>query len=115
MRKIVSLFGILTVSSVLAFAADNWQGRLVDASCYQQQKSATSCDPSSATTSFVLYVADTAYTLDVPGNQKAAAALKARADRSSDPTKPPSSQVMAKVTGTKDASNILKVDTIELQ
>ena len=54
MRKIVSLFGILTVSSVLAFA-DDWQGRLVDASCYQQQKSATSCDPSSATSSFILY------------------------------------------------------------
>jgi len=115
MRKIVSLLGILTVSSALAFAADNWQGRLVDASCYQQQKSATSCDPSSSTTSFMLYVADTAYSLDAEGNQKAAAALKSRADRSTDPTKPASSQVMAKVTGTKDATNNLKVDTIELQ
>jgi len=114
MRKIVSLFGILTVSSVLAFAED-WQGRLVDASCYQQQKSPTACDPASSSTSFILYVSGTPYTLDAAGNQKAAAALKARADRSADPAKPPSSQVMAKVTGTKDAGDSLKVDTIELQ
>ena len=114
MRKIVSLLGLLTVSSVLAFA-DDWQGRLLDASCYQQQKSATACDPSNATSSFMLYVSGTAYALDATGNQKATQALKARADRSTDPTKPASSQVMAKVTGTKDASNNLKVDTIELQ
>jgi hypothetical protein len=113
-RECKRLRPILTAFSALAFA-DNWQGRLVDASCYQQQKSATSCDPSSATTSFILFVADTPYALDVAGNQKATAALKARADRSSDPTKPPSTQVIAKITGTKDAGNSLKVDTIELQ
>jgi len=114
MRKIVSLFGILTVSSVLAFA-DDWQGRLVDASCYQQQKSPTACDPSNSSTSFILFVSGTPYTLDAAGNQKASQALKTRADRSADPAKPPSSQVMAKITGSKDASNNLKVDTIELQ
>ena len=114
MRKIVSLFGILTVSSVLAFA-DDWQGRLLDASCYQQQKSATACDPSNSSSSFMLYVDGNAFALDAAGNQKATQALKARADRSTDPAKPPSSQVTAKVTGTKDASNNLKVDTIELQ
>jgi hypothetical protein len=114
MLKIVSLFGILTVSSVLAFAED-MQGRLLDAACYQQQKSPTACDPSNSSASFVLYVGDTGYALDAAGNQKATTALKARADRSSDPTKKPSSQVMAKVTGTKDAGNTLKVDNIELQ
>jgi hypothetical protein len=114
MRKMVSLLGLLTVSSVLAFA-DDWQGRLIDSSCYQQQKSATACDPSSSSTSFMLYVKDTAYALDAAGNSKAAQALKTRADRSADPTKAPTSQVMAKVTGTKDAGNSLKVDTIELQ
>ena len=114
MRKIVSLFGILTVSSVLAFAED-WQGRLVDASCYQQQKSPAACDPASSSTSFILYSSGTPYSLDAVGNQKAAAALKARADRSADPTKPPSSQVMAKITGTKDAGGSLKVESIELQ
>jgi len=114
MRKVVSMLGILTVSSVLAFA-DDFQGRLLDASCYQQQKSATACDPSSATTSYMLYVGDTAYTLDTAGNQKVVDAMKTRADRSTDPNKPPSKQVTAKVTGTKDAGNSLKVDTIDIQ
>ena len=114
MRKLVSVCGLLIVSSSLAFA-DDWQGRLVDASCYQQQKSSTACDPSSASTSFILFAADTPYALDGAGNQKAAAALKTRADRSADPAKPPTSQVMAKVTGTKDAGDSLKVDSIELQ
>lgn len=114
MRKIVSLLGIMTVSSILAFAED-WQGRLVDGPCYQQQKSPTACDPSNSSTSFILYVSGQAYALDAAGNAKATEALKARADRTTDPTKPPSSQVMAKVSGTKDASNNLKVDIIELQ
>jgi len=114
MRKIVSMLGILSVSSVLAFA-DDFQGRLIDASCYQQQKSATTCDPSSTTSSYMLYVGDTAYTLDTAGNQKVATAMKTRADRSTDPTKATGKQVMAKVTGTKDAGNTLKVDTVDIQ
>ena len=114
MRKLVSVFGLLTVFSALALA-DDWQGQLIDAKCYQQQKSPTACDPSSSSTSFILYASGTPFVLDAAGNQKAAAALKARADRSADPTKPPTSQVMAKVTGTKDADNNLKVDAIDLQ
>ena len=114
MRKFVSMFGIVTAFSVLAFA-DDFQGRLIDSSCFQQQKSATACDPSSASTSFMLSVGDNSYALDAAGNQKVIQALKTRADRSSDPTKPPTSQVMAKITGTKDAGNNLKVDTIDLQ
>jgi hypothetical protein len=114
MRKFVSMLGILTASSVFAFA-DDFQGRLIDASCYQQQKSATTCDPSSATTSYVLYVGDVAYTLDTAGNQKVVDAMKTRADRSSDATKAAGKQVTAKVTGTKDAGNSLKVETIEIQ
>ncbi|MEO8596582.1 MAG: hypothetical protein ABI759_24910 [Candidatus Solibacter sp.] len=114
MRRIVCLFGILTASSVLAFA-DDFQGRLVDASCYSQQKSSTACDPSSASTSFILYVGDTAYSLDAPGNQKAAQALKTRADRTANPAAPASSQVMAKVKATKDAGDTLKVEAIDIQ
>ena len=50
-----------------------------------------------------------------PGNAKAAEAIKNRADRSSDPNKAASNQVVAKVTGTKDTDNTLKVDTVEIQ
>ena len=118
MRRIVCLFGILTASSVLAFA-DDFQGRLLDASCYAQQKSATSCDPSSATTSYILYVGTTAYTLDTAGSEKVGKALKARADRSSNPNAPAgsqSNQVMAKVTGTKSAAdNTIQVENVDIQ
>jgi hypothetical protein len=38
---------------------------------------------------------------------------KPRADCSSDPDKPASGQVMAKIVGTKEADNTLKVETLE--
>jgi hypothetical protein len=101
------------VFSVLAFA-ESWQGKLVDSACYEQKKSAATCDATSATTTFALFVSNQAYKLDDAGNAKAADALKGRADRSSDPTKPASTAVMAKITGTKDGDN-LKVETIEVQ
>jgi hypothetical protein len=114
MRRSVTLFALMAVCSVLALA-ESWQGRLVDASCLEQQKSATTCDPTGSTASFAVVVANKAYKLDQAGNSKAAEALKSRADRASDPSKPAPTQVMAKITGTKDGENTLKVDTIEIQ
>jgi len=108
------LFALLAVFSMLAFA-ESWQGRLIDASCYDQQKSAATCDPTSSTTMFALFAANKEYKLDEAGNAKVADALKSQADRSSDPTKPASTQVMAKITGTKDGDNTLKVETVEIQ
>ena len=113
MRRNFTLFTLSAVFSVLAFA-EAWQGRLVDTTCYEQQKSAATCDATSTTTGFALLVSNQAYKLDEAGNAKAADALKSRADRSSDPAKPANTQVMAKITGTKDGDN-LKVETIELQ
>jgi hypothetical protein len=115
MRRSVPMFTLLAVFSGLALA-ESWQGRLVDTTCYEQNKSATTCDPTSSTTMFALLVSDKAYKLDSAGNSKTAEALKSRADRSSDPTKPPSTEVMAKITGTKDdGDNSLKVETVEIQ
>jgi hypothetical protein len=114
MRRSAKLFALLGVFSVLALA-ESWQGRLVDAKCYEQNKSATTCDPTSSTNMFALLVADKPYILDQTGNTKAGEAFKNRADRSSDPSQPPSTQVMAKITGTKDGDNILKVETVELR
>jgi hypothetical protein len=113
MRRNVTLFMLSAAFSVLAFA-ESWQGKLVDTTCYEQKKSAATCDATSSTTTFALLVSNQAFKLDDAGNAKAADALKSRADRSSDPTKLMSTQVIAKVTGTKDGEN-LKVDTIELQ
>ena len=114
MRRSVTLFTLLTVCSVLALA-ESWQGRLIDATCYEQNKSAATCDPTSSTTAFTLFVANKPFMLDATGNAKAAEAIKNRADRSSDPNKAASNQVVAKITGTKDTDNTLKVDTVEIQ
>jgi hypothetical protein len=114
MRRSATLFALLTVSAVLAFA-ESWQGRLIDATCYEQNKSAATCDPTGSTTVFALFVSNKAYKLDEAGNGKAVEALKSRADRSSDPATPASSQVMATITGTKDGSDVLKVETVEIK
>jgi hypothetical protein len=113
MRRNITLFMLSAVFSVLAFA-ESWQGRLVDTTCYEQHKSAATCDATSTTTGFALFVSNQAFKLDDAGNAKAADAMKSRADRSTDPAKPVTTQVIAKITGTKDGEN-LKVETIELQ
>jgi hypothetical protein len=114
MRRIVPFCALLAIFSGLALA-ESWQGRLLDATCFDQQKNATTCDATSATTMFSLYVADKAYKLDDAGNGKAVQAMKSRADRSSDPAKPLTTVVMAKITGSKEDQDILKVETVELQ
>ncbi len=114
MLRSVTLFALLAAFSMVALA-ESWQGRLIDASCYEQQKSATTCDPTGSTAAFALIFSNKAYKLDAAGNSKAAEALKSRADRSSDPSKPPTTQVMAKVTGTSGSDGVLKVETVEIQ
>ena len=113
MRRILTLCAFVAVFSALALA-ETWTGRLVDANCATQQKAATTCDPTSSTTAFAIVVSGQTYKFDDAGNQKAAEALKTRADRSSDPNKPASPQIMAKVTGAKDGE-ALKVEAIEVQ
>ena len=102
-----------TVFSALALA-ESWTGRLVDASCYDQQKSATACDPTSSTTMFALVSSGQAYKFDDDGNTKAAEALKNRAERSANPDEPGAKQVTAKVTGTKEGDTI-KVESIDVR
>ena len=70
MKRTAKFFVLLGVFSVLAFA-ESWNGRLVDAKCYEQSKSATTCDPTSSTTMFALMVSDKPFTLDETGNTKA--------------------------------------------
>ncbi len=112
MRKTASLLLLLAAFSMLALA-ESWSGKLVDASCYDQQKKVESCGASSATTAFGIDVSGTVYKLDSEGNSKAAAALKNRADRS-DPNQPQSAAVMAKVDGT-EKSGTITVHSIQIQ
>ncbi|MBZ5622952.1 MAG: hypothetical protein LAQ69_30095 [Acidobacteriia bacterium] len=114
MRRILTLSAFVAVFSMLALA-ESWTGRLIDASCYDQQKSATTCDPTSSTTMFALVASGKTFKFDAAGNTKAAEALKSRADRSANPNTPPSTTIAAKVTGTKDGDDTLKVEAIEVQ
>ena len=89
--------------------AANFSGKLVDASCYDQQKKVAGCDATSTTTAFAIEVSGKVYKLDSAGDAKAADAIKNRADRT-DPSKPQSKEVMAKVTGTEKGGTIAVED-----
>jgi hypothetical protein len=112
MRRILALLAFSAVFSMLALA-ESWSGRLIDSACFDQQKKADSCDATSQTTSFSLYVSGAVYKLDATGNSKATAALKNRADRS-EPGKAASKEVMAKVDGMLKGSTI-DVESVEVQ
>lgn len=104
MRKILLPITLFGVFSMCALAA-NYSGKLVDASCYDQQKKVESCDATSNTTAFAIEVSGTVYKLDSAGNSKASAALKNRADRT-DPTKPQPKEIMATIDGTEKGGTI---------
>ena len=111
----INLTVILAGATVLSTAAyaESWAGKLVDASCYDQQKKVETCAATSKTSSFALEAGGAVLKLDQNGNTKAAAALKNRAD-SSEPGKAQSSTVMAKVEGTQQ-NGVITVTNIEVQ
>ena len=112
MRTFLTLVGAAAMCAGLAVAADTWTGKLMDADCHAKEKGAKPCDAMASTTNFAVNSSGKVYRLDAAGNQKAAAALKNRADRSADPSKP-SAAIDAKITGTA-AGDVISVDTVEL-
>jgi hypothetical protein len=113
MRKLYLLCASISLTAGLALAED-WTGRLIDASCYAQNKTAKPCDATGSTASFLLDVNGKVYKLDAAGNAKAAAAIKNRADRST-PGASSAGPVNAKVAGSMEGSDSIKVDQIEVQ
>jgi hypothetical protein len=113
MRKTCYLLTLSMVLSTLALA-ESFTGTLLDSACYEKAQSATGCDATGATKAFAIDVAGKVYKLDSPGNQKAATALKNRADKAADPSKAQSAQVMAKVEGT-DNGGTITTQSIEVQ
>jgi hypothetical protein len=115
MRKPLCTLLMATALAMVAHAED-WTGNLIDSVCNDQKEhtKTISCDATTATTAFALDVAGTIYKLDAPGNIKAAAAMKYRAVPAPDPSKPPSTEVKAKITGT-EAGGMILVDSIGLQ
>lgn len=121
MKTTLYAIALMAALSVSSFAAD-WTGKLVDTACTEQKQKPdaasetkmSSCDATTATTSFAIDVAGRMYKLDANGNSKAATALRARADRSADPAKALSTPYNAKVTGT-EKDGVITVDNIEVQ
>jgi hypothetical protein len=111
MARILTLCALAAAFAALALA-ETWNGRLVDATCYEQQKGAATCNPTSTTTSFALLTSTQVLRLDDNGNAKAAAAIRDRAERSADPNQMQTSECTAKIMGTKsgDVLNVEKID-----
>jgi hypothetical protein len=103
----------LLICLAVSLFAEDWSGKLIDASCadQQQHEKTVSCDASKSTTQFALDVDGKIYKLDPPGNAKAIAAMKYRADPADAKA---STDVKAKVTGT-EAGGMILVETIGLQ
>jgi len=114
MRRILTATACVALFAGLCLA-ETFTGKLIDASCAEQQQSATACTPNASTTAYAIEVAGKMYKLDADGNAKAADALKNRADRAADPDAAAKSEgVKARVKGTLEGST-LKVDSIEVQ
>jgi hypothetical protein len=114
MRRILTASACVALFAGLALA-ETFTGKLIDASCAQQQQSANSCIPNASTTAYAIDVSGKVYQLDADGNAKAAEALKSRADRMAEPNGPAKTdQVRARVKGTLEGGT-LKVDSIEVQ
>ena len=113
MRCLFTLVASAAVFSGLAFA-ETWTGRLVDANCASQDKTAKECDAKAESTAFLLVVDGKAYQLDDSGNRKVLDAIKGRADRAADPNNPKPSSMTAKVSGDKDG-DVIKVTSVQIQ
>lgn len=110
----LTMFCALAAAFAALALAETWSGRLVDATCYEQQKGAAACNPTSSTTSFALLTPSQILRLDDNGNAKAAQEIRSRAERSADPNQMQVSEHTAKVTGTK-SGDVLNVEKIEVK
>lgn len=112
MRRVMTLVAFVAAFSVFAFAED-FKGRLVDASCTDAQQ-LEKCQPGASTTAYAIEIGGKIYKFDDAGNAKVSEALKSRADRSANPNeaaKP--TQINVKVTGAKEG-DVIKAETVEV-
>jgi hypothetical protein len=114
MRMSVSLLALMTLFSAWLFA-DTWDGSLIDAHCYEQEKKASGCYPTNTTVSYALVIERRVFKLDEAGNTKVAEALKEHASRSTNPDMTPNARVMATITGSRDSSDFLRVDSVSIR
>jgi len=114
MRKLMTVCAMLGAFSALGLA-ETWNGTLLDYNCYHRHNTSKSCDAKPSTQMFMLEVNGTRYRLDGASNERAAEAMRSRADRASNPDATKATPVNAKVTGETRGSGKIHADTIEIQ
>ena len=107
-----SLFALLLTIPAFAF---EWSGRLVDADCTHKNGGLQACDPGLNTTSFGLVVAGKPYLFDWKGSQKAALAIKHRAEAGAASNKRLSPTVNASITGERLGAHKILVKTVTIE
>ena len=118
--KTTAKLGMIFCLTAMGSYAASWNGKLMDASCYDSKAPVTAghkapsadklekdCAPTSATTSFAVRASGKVYKLDSSSNAKVAADMKAgsiKPDKDGD--------VHVGLTGSLDG-NTMKVDTVK--
>ena len=120
--KMITKTGLAICFAGALCYAENWNGKLIDATCYDNSTSKTTsssdhtargklekeCAPTSTTSSFAIQTSkSTVYKLDSAGNAKAVAAMQAGTFKSDS-----DGDVHVSVSGTLQG-NTVKVDSIQ--
>ena len=116
MRKALTICSLFAAFSMLAMA-ENWSGKLLDAACYDKNKTNDeSCAAKKASEAYLLDVNGTIYHLTVGSNDMIRRAMESFASRSENPNAPAKgATINANVTGTLTEKDHIKVEKIELQ
>jgi len=114
MRKLIAMSIFASAFSILAIAAD-MSGSLLDETCYNSHKQAATCQATASTTTFAFMSSGKVYKLDSTGNEKAATAMKSRADRSKEPGQPTKDNAVAATVSGAVTGDTIQVDTISVQ
>jgi len=113
MRKLMTICALLGAFAALGLA-ETWSGTLLDATCYDKDKSVDACAAKPGSTAFALESSGTVYKLDGATNARVVEAMKSRADRANNPDATTATPVMAKITGEMKGDQI-HAETVELQ
>ena len=114
MKHALILCGILVMSGAMA-RAETFTGRLMDSTCYHRHGTARACNAKLGTTSFMLETSKgTFYKLDYGTNVRAREALRARADKVTNPDATKAVPVEATITGRMAKHNRIHADTLSL-
>jgi len=114
MRKLLTACVMFGTLSGVGLAA-TWSGTLLDATCSNRHHTTKSCDARPSTTAFVLESNGTRYRLDTKSNDEARSAMKARADKATNPDATKATPVTATITGRMKSNGHIRAQTIEVQ